>query len=282
MITPSPRTPARPSGTSSIGSGKARSLRTSARPDDHGHHHLHRRPPSHSRTIFTEGGAVRTIPYPPTTAPRDCALARVLWRQFQGFHEFFYEDAAFLDGEEGQGGGMYGGGGGAPADEATRLRRQRQHQQYQQQLHQLLQQPLMMQAGGAGSDVGGIVSLLDDEDFRAWSKSGGLFLGHILLMIRYRLWEEEDCCLFFLDIVTKFLDDGLARIRREGASRFDAQRVIKLVQAEVRSTQRRQHALQALDAHTVLMALVAQVGVCVWKERTGGDDRRSRLNKDLP
>ena len=81
-------------------------------------------------------------------------------------------------------------------------------------------------------------------------------------MIRYRLWEEDDCCLFFLDIITRFLDDDLARIRREGAARFDAQKLIKLVQAEVRATQRKQHALQALDGQTVLMAIVAQVSGC--------------------
>jgi hypothetical protein len=238
-MSPSPRSPSRGSGIPS--------LRHSAQ---HHHHRRHAAP-----AAGTDGNgalSVRVIPYPPTAAPRECALARVLWRQFQGFMEFYYEDAASSAFDLGEEDAVAG-------DEATRLRRQRQQQQYRQQLHQLLQQPLMMQTGdGGGNGGGGYASLLDDEDFRAWSKSGGLFLEHILLMIRYRLWEEEDCCLFFLDVVTKFLEDGLARVRREGAARFDAQRLIKLVHAEVRATQRKQHALQALDAHTVLMALVAQ------------------------
>lgn len=211
------------------------------------------------------------IPYPPTAAPKECALARVLWRQFQGFMESYYKDATpsslfGYDDEETD---------ASQADEETWLRRQRQQQQYEQQLNQLLQSPRTVQqassssSGGAASEYS---SLLEDDDFRVWSKSGGLFLEHLLLLIRHKLWEDSDCCLFFLDIATQFLQDGLGRIRREGAARFDAQRLIKLVQAEVRSTQRKQHALQALDAHTVLMALIAQVRKEVgrWRRSWGG------------
>jgi hypothetical protein len=94
------------------------------------------------------------------------------------------------------------------------------------------------------------------DDFRLWSRYGGVYLEHILLMIRYQVTEDEDCSLFYLDLVSRFLEDNLANIRSEGA-RYDAHKMIRLVQAEVDATQMKQRALQSLDGHIVLMAIVA-------------------------
>jgi len=79
-------------------------------------------------------------------------------------------------------------------------------------------------------------------------------------MVRYRIFDDENCCLFLLDMLSAFLEDNLAIIRKQGAARYDAQKLIKLVQAEVEGTQLKQQAFQALDGHIFLMALIAQAG----------------------
>jgi hypothetical protein len=33
-------------------------------------------------------------------------------------------------------------------------------------------------------------------------------------MVRHRVLEDEECCLFFLDLIARLLDDRLAVIRR--------------------------------------------------------------------
>jgi len=201
------------------------------------HHHCHYH---HSQAAAVAAG--RVLAYPPSVAATDSLIRRVLWRQFESFMEYYYEDG---DDEEDERKGSHDG--------SKRLHHDRHlHVHHSRPRSYAPQDSLDERASSPAAALAG------SRTFRAWSKAGGLFIEHILLMIRYRIWEEDDCCLFFLDVVTQFLEDDLARIRREGASRFDAQKLIKLVQAEVAGQQKKQQALQVVDGHVVLMAIVAQ------------------------
>ena len=198
-------------------------------------------PPQHPHrhhAVALVAAEQRVVGYPPSVAASESLIRRVLWQRFESYMEFYFDDAPHEEEEEEMGGGGGGGGHGY-------------HHPHHHAHHPFMSQESLEERAAATTWAG-------HRSFRTWSKAGGLFIEHMLIMIRYRIWEEDDCCLFFLDVLTRFLEDDLARIRREGASRVDTQKLIKLVQTEVASQQKKQLALQALDGHIVLMAIVAQ------------------------